>query len=587
VALRARPDRRRSRAGATWAQAITRRALVPIVIVCLAAAVAPSPASARAPDTPLVRLPFPSYDGTLTPYTFTLGYPLVTLVYDPLFWRDANGIPRPWLARSLQRSNGGRSLTITLRKGVRWHDGRPLTADDVAFTFQFVAGHFQPRFTPELADVSGVRATGPLTVTIDLRRVSLGFEDQPLADLPILPRHLWQGLAPGQPAPPGLPVGSGPYRLVSAQPATGYVFAANHGYFEGAPRVEQIRVPIIHQEQRSYDALRQRRVDMLPFGLPQGPAGELGTAFGIAVRTGPLYSGTALLLNLRRPPFDRPAARRAVADALDLGRIVRNVGPAAAAEQGYIHPASPWASGASLQRFDPMSAQAAVARLQLPTIHLLAPESDPVRLEAGRQVVLALQRAGAKATLTKLSSARLSQAIGENGSAPDFDAAIASTPPLASDDPAFLGALFGSDPRTAPLNSTGYRSQAFDVLAQRVASAPDLQARHEAAGGELRVLASDLPAIPLFFSEGTFAYRPAIYDGWVFVKGTGILDKRSFLAGQTPPRPGPAGGGVGVPSDSGSGSGLDFVDAASLVVLAIVVALAGTALLARRSAGRR
>jgi len=566
---------------------VTGRALITIVIACLAAPVPASSASARAPDAPLVRLPFPSYDGTLTPYTFTLGYPLVTLVYDTLYWRDANGIPRPWLARSLQRSDGGRTLTITLRTGVRWHDGRPLTADDVAFTFQFAASHFQPRFTPELADVDSVRATGPLTVTIDLRRVSLGFEDQPLADLPILPRHLWQGLPRGLPAPPGLPVGSGPYRLVSAEPSTGYVFAANHAYFEGAPRVEQIRVPIIHQEQRAYDALRQRRVDMLPFSLPQGPAGDLGTAFGIGVSTGPLYSGTALLLNLRRPPFDRPAARRAVADALDLGRIVRNVGPAAAAEQGYIHPASPWASGARLQRFDPMSAQTAMARLQLPTIRVLAPESDPVRLEAGRQVVLALLRAGAKATLTKLSSASLSQAIGETGSAPDFDAAIASTPSLVSDDPTFLAALFGSDPRTAPLNSTGYASQAFDALAQRVAAAPDLQTRRAAAGGELRLLASDLPAIPLFFSQGTFVYRPAIYDGWVFVKGTGILDKRSFVAGQSPPRSGSAGGAVGAPPNSGSGSGLDFVDAASLVVLAIVLALAGTALLARRSAGRR
>ena len=567
---------------------MTRRALTTIVIVALAAAVPPSPASARAPDAPLVRLPFPSYDGTLTPYTFELGYPLVTLVYDTLFWRDADGTPRPWLARSLRRSNGGRRLTITLRNGVRWHDGRPLTADDVAFTFQFVAGHFHPRFTPELGDIERVRATGPLTVTIDLRRDSLGFEDQPLADLPILPRHLWQGLRPGQAAPPGLPVGSGPYRLVSAQPSTGYVFAANHAYFEGAPRVEQIRVPIVHDEQRAYDALRQRRVDMLPFGLPKGPAADVGTAFGIAVRTGPLYSGTTLLLNLRRPPFDRPAARRAVADALDLGRIVRNVGPAAAAEQGYIHPASPWASGASVQRFDPTAARTAVARLQLPTIRVLAAESDPVRLEAGRQVVLALQRAGAKATLTKLSSASLSQAIGETGSAPDFDAAIESTPPLASDDPAFLAALFGSDPRTAPLNSTGYRSQAFDALAQRVASAPDLQARRDAAGAELRLLASDLPAIPLFFSQGTFVYRPAIYDGWLFVKGTGILDKRSFLAGQTSPRAGSEGSGVAPPSvpGSGSGSGLDDVDVASLVVLAVVLALAATALLARRS-GRR
>ncbi len=565
-----------------------RGGLITVVIVALVGGVVPpSPGGARPGVQTVVRLPFPRYDGTLTPYTFELGYPLVTLVYDTLFWRDADGIPQPWLAHSLTASNRGRRLTITLPKGVRWQDGRPLTADDVVFTFQFVASHFHPRFTPELADVERVRATDRLTVTIDLRHVSLGFEDQPLSDLPILPKHLWQGLGSGQLAPPGLPVGSGPYRLVSAKPSTGYHFVANDTYFKAAPRVQQIRVPIIHQEQRSYDALRRGQVDMLPFNLPGPAAQAFGAAPGVALRTGPLYSGTALLLNLRRAPFVSRAARRAVAQALNLLAIASNSGPAAAAEQGVIDPVSPWASGTSLQRFDPSSARAAVASLRLPMVRVLAANNDPVRLEAGRQVVLALRRAGASATLTAVSSAALSQAIGETGAPPRFEAAIDGTSALASYDPDFLAALFGSNPHGSPLNSTGYRSRAFDALAQRVASAPDVQARREAARAELRLLAADLPVIPLFFSQGTFAYRPAAYSGWVFVKGTGILDKRSFLAGQAPVSAGPDGSGAAAPAGSGSGSKLSFVDVASLLVVAIALILAGAALLARRSAGSR
>jgi peptide/nickel transport system substrate-binding protein len=565
---------------------VRRGALIIAIIAALAVVPAPSPSGAQPRGKTVVRLPFPRYDGTLTPYTFELGYPLVTLVYDTLFWRGADGIPQPWLARSLSSSNGGTRLTITLQKGVRWQDGRALTAEDVAFTFQFVASHFHPRFTPELVDVKHVRATGPLTVTFDLRHVSLGFEDQPLSDVPILPKHVWQRLLPGQLAPPGLPLGSGPYRLVSAKPSTGYVFDANTSYFKGAPRVQEIRVPIIHEEQRAYDALRQDRVDMLPFGLPGTAARDLGGAPGIALRSGPLYTGTALLLNLRRPPFADLAARRAVAEALNLLQIASDAGPAAAAEQGYIHPLSPWASGTSLQRFDPSSARAAVARLRLATINVLAANNDPVRLEAGRQVVLALHRVGARATLTPVSSAALSRALGETGSAPTFEAAIDSTSALVSYDPDFLAALFGSRPRSAPLNFTGLRSQEFDALARRVAYAPDLRTRREAAAAELRLLAADLPVIPLFFSEGTFAYRPAAYGGWVFVKGTGILDKRSFLAGQAPSNAGSDGSGAAAPAGSGGGSGLNFVDVASLVVVAIVLILAGAAVLARRSARR-
>ena len=553
--------------------------------LAVSAAGALAPIAGAQSRAPLVRLPLPAYDGTLTPYTFEAGYPLMTLVYDTLLWRDAGGVPRPWLARSVTRSRGGTRVTIRLRRGVRWHDGRPLTAADVVFTFGFVARRFHPRFTPQLANVERVASTGPLALAIDLRHASLGFDDQPLADLPILPRHLWQGLRGGRAAPPGRAVGSGPYRLVAADRRAGYRLRANRAYFRGRPQVDRIRVPIIREEQRTYSALRRRRVDMLPLSLPERPARQLGGSSGINVRRGPSYSGTALLLNVRRAPFDRPAARRAVARALDLERIVRNVGPGAAADRGYIHPSSAWAPQATLHRFDLRAARRAVARLDLPAIRILAPNNDPLRAEGGRQVALALRRAGAGATLVEVSRGSLGRAIGEDGSSADFEAAVVSTPPLASYDPDFLGSVFGPDPRSAPLNYSGYRSRAFATLANRVAAAPSRAARRRAVAAELRLLARDAPAIPLFFSEGTFAFRPAIHNGWVFVKGAGILDKRSFLAGQS--RASSRAGAAAVEADSDDGGSLlEVLRIASLIALVVVVVLAAVALLSRRKTPR-
>ncbi len=566
--------------------------LAALIATTLLASVAiglpPAPVTAQPDAAKLVRLPFPKYDGTLTPYTFEVGYPLVTLVYDTLLWRDAKGVPRPWLARSVKRTNAGRRVTVRLRKGVRWHDGRPLTAADVAFTFRYVAGRFHPRFTPQLARIESVRATGRLTVTFDLNRPSLAFDDQPLADLPILPRHLWKGVPPARLAPPGLPVGSGPYRLTGAGPEKGYRFRANRGYFKGRPRVGRIRVPIIRQEERTQRALKRRQVDMLPVSLTEDAAKELGGSLGINVRRGPSYSGTSLLLNLRRPPFKRRAVRRAVGRALDLERIVKNVGQGDPADEGYIHPQSRWASDEVLQRFDLTAARRSLERLKVPRIRVLAPANDAVRAEAGRQVVLALRRAGGKATLTKLLPGKLGRAIGEDGSAPDFEAAIVTTPALASYDPDFLRRVFGAEPGDAPLNYSGYRSAAFGALAERVAIARDREARQRAVVSELRLLAKDLPEIPLFFSEGAFAYRPSAHDGWVFIAGAGILDKRSFLAGEadSPTRPVARGEEAGETGDSGSSTG-DILSSVSLVVLAIVLALAGVALVSRRRARER
>ena len=558
-----------------------------MLALSLLAVAQPPGAAAQTPSPDVLRLPFPQYDGSLTPYTFELGYPLLTLVYDTLMWRDREGVPQPWLARSVQRSQGGRRVTIALRPDARWHDGRPVTAQDVVFTYNLMRSRAQPRFTPQLVDVERVTATGRLTARIDLRRPSAGFEDQPLADVPILPRHLWRDLPAGRRAPAGPAVGSGPYRLVSARRAGGYVLRANAEYFRGAPRVAELRVPIIDDAEDMYAALRQRRVDMVPLSLPREAATQLEGSIGITVRRGPSYAGTAVVLNARRAPFDNPAARRAVAAALDLRRIARNVTPATPAVSGFVHPASRWAVDATVHRTDVPAARTAVADLGLAPVRVLASDSDPVRTEAGRQVVLALQRAGASATLVEVSPEALSRALGETGRQPDFDAAITSIPPLVSQDPDFLRNMFGSDPRTSQVNVSGLRSREFDAVARRVAYATDRAQRAAAILAEARLLARTAPAIPLFFSEGAFAFRGRIYDGWTFIRGTGILDKRAFLPGEAPARESPPAGeaddeGDVSASDDDSGSALDVVSIISLLGLVLVVVLAVLALRQRR-----
>lgn len=557
-----------------------RRSLLAACTLALVAAGAP-PAAAQSATTARVRLPFPAYDGTLTPYTFALGYPLMTLVYDTLLWRDAEGIARPWLARSVTRSNNGRRLTLRLRDGVRWHDGRPLTAADVAFTFRYVADRYQPRFTPQLEDVRQVRATGRLTATIDLRRPSLGFDDQPLADLPILPRHLWRALPAGRNAPAGPAIGSGPYRLASAARARGYVLRANTRYFRGAPRVREIRVPIIGDAQQTYTALSDRRVDMVPLNLPERAARDLSGTLGIRVQRGASYVGTMVALNLRRPPFRRRRARQALASALDVDRIARGAAPAVAAEEGFIHPAARWSGDLLPEGFNPDEARAGALALGTRPIRVLAPANDPVRLEAGREVVRALGQIGAEATLVQRSRSQLERAISAGGGPPRFDAVIQSIPALASHDPNGLVRMFGSDPFRAPLNISGYRSEAFDAEAARVASATDEQSRRRAVRAVLDRLVQDRPAVPLFFSQGNFAYRPAIYDGWTYIKGSGILDKRSFLAvaddaAAATPEPAIRS------SDDDSGLGMSLLNIISLALLGLVVALAAFALVQRR-----
>lgn len=559
------------------------RAVLLALALCAAVVTSlPAHAQAQRPRSSVVSIPLPQDDGKLTPHTFQSAYPLLTLVYDTLLWRDAQGVPRPWLARSIIRSRDGRRLTIRLAEGVRWHDGEPLTADDVAFSYKLARAREHPRFAPQLRDMQSIEATSPRTVVINLRRASLGFLDQPLADLPIVPEHQWEELGPRRLAPAGLPVGSGPYRLVAHQRGRGYRFEANPRYFLGRPAPATIRVPIIRDTAGTFAALEEGEVDMVPVSPPAASRGALD-GLDIETATGASYLGTVLMFNLRRPPFDRVEARRAVASALDQVRIAGAVGDiggetaAVASQRGYLHPASRWAPRRELRTFDEDGARRALRRLDLAPLGVLAADNDPVQLEAGRQVVLALRRAGVEAQLEQRSVEALDEAVGEGGAVANFELALWSAPPLASYDPNFLRAVFGEG---APLNRSGYASARFERLATQVAASRDERSRQRAVLDELRLLARETPVVPLFFQNGAFGFRPAAHEGWVFVKGSGILDKRSFLTGGT------ARSRV-EPADRSSSPGSDPLPVGAVGLVALGLAAVAIGVLAWGSLRRR
>ena len=521
-------------------------------------------------DAQAVQIPFPREPGTLTPLTFSLGYPLLTLVYDTLLWRDGAGVPRPWMARSVQVRDGGRRIVVRLRSRLRWHDGRPLTARDVAFTYAFMRERRHPRFAPQLRAIEQVRARDASTVEFVLRHPSIGFADQPLADVPILPAHLWRDLPAGLRAPAGAPVGSGPYRYVGRRSDGGPRLRAVPDYFRGRPRAERIEVPIIPEARDMLAAMQRGRADTLPFTLTNEQVRAL-EAISVRVANGPLYNGTMLMFNVDRAPLRRARVRRAIAAALDLRRITLAAGDGTAATTGFLHPESRWApEPAPLVRPAPGRP---LADLDLPPLRVFAAGNDPVRREAGRQVVLALRRAGAAARLVPVFRRDLGRAVGEGGYRPNFDLAIWSIPALASHDPDYLAAVFGRRSAGGALNRSGYDSVAFDRLAARVRGAASIPARRSAVSALLARLKQDVPAVPLLFSEGVFAYRSTSRVGWAYVAGTGILDKQSLLR-SAPSRTASVDPGAQVDDDDDGGIGLFGIAGAGMLALALLAAAA-------------
>lgn len=498
-----------------------------VLIAMLAVPLAP-PALGQSPSvTSVVRIPVPHDSGKLTPFSPDIAYPLMTLIYDTLMWRDRAGVPQPWLADSVEPSPDGLDVKIRLAEGATWHDGKPVTSQDVAFTYRYFVEQSHPRFGPQLRPVGGLATPDPKTLVIRLRFTSPGFLDQPLAEVPILPRHLWENLPGGQLVPDGFALGSGPYRLVEHRIDEFYRFESNQTYFRGPPSVRTIEAPIIKTTENRIRAFERREVDIVSIPFPRNMADRV-RGLGVKISEGPSYAGTSLIFNLASPPFDHVEARQAFARSFDVSRIRRAIGRALDADHGYLHPKSAWAKTEIINDFNDSMVRADLSSLALPPLRILVPGDDLVQLEAARQVELGLKRAGVEAASERVSEDEYLGAVGAGGSPPTFTLAIGRIPAAASYDPSFLSAVFASDPSIAPLNYSGYKSDAFDGIARRIVSEPDVNARRAAVEEGLRLLSSDVPVVPLFFSNRVFASRTAAFKDWVFVEGTAAIDKRSF-----------------------------------------------------------
>ena len=516
-------------------------------------------ASPTAPRVTTLRFAVSTQERNLTPFTTGTGYPghyMSTLMYDTLLWVDPQGVPQPWLAREFQSSDDGRTWTLKLHEGVTWHDGRALGAADVKFSFEYIRNSQRPRWLSTLRPITAVDTPDPLTVVLTLSEPRASFALNPLADLPIIPQHVWstvdKPLDVTEELPGGaLPVGSGPYKLVEYKDGRVWRFVANPTYFKGRPLLDEIVMPFIPDHQAAFTALRGGQVDATAAPLtPELKAefnqGGLRTAGGAGLR------GWYVYLNNGRPPFDRKEVRQAVALAIDNDDIVRTVllGAGATGSPGFVHRSLAWSNPARRDGSpDPDRARslldAAGLRdtdndgvreldgkpLELPFV---VRNDDALGVRAEEAIVQALARVG-----IKLNATAVDQPTASNRIWPDYqigpfkgDYTIGLHQWAASvqQDPENLRTLFHSDIAVGSLNRAAYKNPAYDTLADQQSRTTDTAVRNRILGEMQDMLAEDRPAIAVVFPDDIFPYRTGTFDRWFYYPGTGILNKATLIA---------------------------------------------------------
>jgi len=244
------------------------------------------------------------------------------IIFDGLIRIGEKGEILPCLAVQWENNEEGREWDFHLRKGVRFHDCHPFTADDVEFTFNL---HIDPNikspYSHILRQIERVRVKDLHTVTIRLFEPSASFIYD--MDLLILPKHLLEGEDLRCTQFNYNPIGTGPFRLISWSPDK-IALGANQDYFLGRPYLDGVVVKLFKNKSIVWANLMQGQIDASQH-LEPAAYGRIGKVSHLKVYSSikPYYY--LIAFNQDDPIFKDRRVRLALNYAIDKDTIIKKV----------------------------------------------------------------------------------------------------------------------------------------------------------------------------------------------------------------------------------------------------------------------
>ena len=243
------------------------------------------------------------------------GYVRMSWVFDTLIWKDAKGYI-PALAKTWKYDPASLSFTFRLRDNAKWHDGKPVTAEDVAFTVDYFKKH-PYRWVP-MGQVAGAQVKGPYEVAIKMKKPFAPFLAYIGGTMPILPKHVWQKVDdPMKFSGPQAFIGSGPYRFKDFAKAKGtYLYEAFEDYYQGRPKAKRL---IYIKGGNPIMVLTAGKADLANIKPEMAP---ILKKKGMVILTNQRGWNKKLMINHKIAPFNDKRFRQALAHAIDQQEII-------------------------------------------------------------------------------------------------------------------------------------------------------------------------------------------------------------------------------------------------------------------------
>jgi peptide/nickel transport system substrate-binding protein len=472
-------------------------------------------------------------------------------IYDSLVELDDKLGVKPLLAESWEVSRDGLTYTFKLKKGVKWHDGKPFTARDVAFTFYSVLdpkvttphrGYFDalvgfPELTnkenpkkPEELAQKPIEVLDDHTVRFRLRYpygAFLAVLVNPRAG--IVPEHILKGQDLNTAEFNRKPIGTGPFKFVEWKRGERIVLEANPDYHGGRPALDRLIYRVIPDNVVLLQELRAGGVDFIE-RPPLTEVGKLKQTAGLKVLTADNTSYTYLGFRQDLAPFDDIRVRRALYHAIDVPAIVREVLQGYGAIANGQFPPGSWAYDPSVKpyAYDPNRAKALLAEAGW------KPGPDGILVKDGKRLAFSLRHDQADQTVkdTTIIIQEFLKKVGVEATvepldwptfvkklfASEFEGIVVGWTNFHDPDP-FAWSIWHSSQWKAR-NFAHYKSPRADAALEAARQARDQGERKKHYAEFSKILMEDAPYVFLYFPQQVYVTRQS-YDGFVPIPAYG------------------------------------------------------------------
>jgi peptide/nickel transport system substrate-binding protein len=429
------------------------------------------------------------------------------LIYDPLVRKDDHFNLQPWLATSWERPNAV-TWVFHLRSGVRFHDGKPMTAEDVAWSIRSMTnGALISAKGGAFADVVSVTVSDPLTLAVVTAKPSESL-------LFNLSDGLFGVVERGAGRDEGLhPIGTGPFKFVGQVQDKEVVVERNLGYWGGAPKIERVQFEVVPDNLTAALELKKGSGDVESNFITLDMVHALEKQPGLVVATGAGARVDYANFNVTDPALRDKRVRQAIACAIDKDALIAALWRGHAQKAETLLPAGHWAAAQADEL--PHYTRDVQRAKQLLDSAGLKPDKDGVRLRftlktstdettrlEAQAIQAQLREAGIALSLRPAEFGTFYSDITKGAFQMYMLRWIGS-----NEDPdifRYAYATASAPPKGA--NRGRYSNARVDALLKAAATETDEAARRREYVEVQQILADELPGIPLWYPDNVVVH---------------------------------------------------------------------------------